>query len=701
MSREDTPKISSLNKEILSRQASEFLLKCILKNDYEMWKVWRDIFLECQIENYPGDFKSEEDLRQIELRLSSPDVDDLDLSPWKGFFTMTISYQNHSKKAEDIAKVKSILYGPTFLESLNKPANEKLLRESFKKVQDSFLKIDKVLWESSIKRFFVLLNKEFPETFKVENDLSLIELRLETRNLSYKDRAEYGGWEFPFELSISISGKINFGEAKFFGRVRFDFNDGSEALFYSAKFYEIVTLSVFSYDKNLAVKALFQGSYFIGGASFLGVKFSSDANFSRCQFYSLQKVPTKDVLESEKDYSKSHISYRNDLVFKDSSFAGFVDFGYSSFFTNADFRSVKFSSSANFQNTQFWKSRVMFKNTSFEGKVTFEGVGFGKDDVLDLSEAVFKGPSAHFTKSKSSKEDKYLGLKEIKAHHTIFECPVIFDLKFQSCPDFSKTHFLKYFSIEETWLKEGRKIFEIKGSEVGKFRFLKNYFEKNGDHFKESEYFAYEMKAVEERKKEEIKKIKDERLSKSAGNCCLVTKIKTLVRKAWFCFSNKFLWELRLFLLYKENSDYGMSISKPVNGISASAILFSLSFWIFFSQEFTKKSDEKSLVFSSVNTAYFIEQENVERQQEINILTELQSLSSATEKESSGQILETPFWQILAKTSLLTINPLGSLKVAENSSSVGFIFLVGFQAILNIALLFLLALGIRNRFKLK
>ncbi len=77
---------------------------------------------------------------------------------------------------------------------------------------------------------------------------------------------------------------------------------------------------------------------------------------------------------------------------------------------------------------------------------------------------------------------------------------------------------------------------------------------------------------------------------------------------------------------------------------------------------------------------------------------------SVTQNEETGsqsQQSEAPFSVLAVKTFLLTINPFGSFKMVENSSSFWFMFWIGIQAILNTTLLFLLALGIRNRFKLK
>ena len=362
MDAKNVRRISSINKEIFSRQTSKFLLKCILENDREPWDKWRKAFFECQTQNYKEDFKSEEDLRQIELRLAASDIDGFDLSAWKGFFTLVISHQNNSKE-EDLKKVKSILNKQGRSRCFNETDNEKSLREDFERIKESFLNQDKDLWESSIQDFFFLLNKEFPKTFKTESDLKLIELSLDIK----ESGALYHCWKFPFEVSISISCNVNFDESEFCGKAKFKFDDELKALFFNTKFYERANFSGFNSVRGFEIEALY--SFFLDGVCFSGVKFSPDTKFLDCSFYGLEKVPTKDdVLQHKKDYSKSNTFYNNDIVFKDSSFAGFVDFSGSVFLTNADFRSAKFSSDVSFENAGFYESKAMFNNATFEGK---------------------------------------------------------------------------------------------------------------------------------------------------------------------------------------------------------------------------------------------------------------------------------------------------------------------------------------------
>jgi hypothetical protein len=370
--------------------------------------------------------------------------------------------------------------------------------------------------------------------------------------------------------------------------------------------------------------------------------------------------------------------FHSDVSFQSSRFHDHSCFHQTTFSKTADFEFVDFHQTADFGQSHF-KDFARFDTSKF-----FAGFDFSRsncDKRLDLRDIIFpKGSNikcnfrkANFygdlvlTQNFDCNSKDYSEVSDFDISGAYFYSTFDLSVAFHSCPNFSESRLLGEKFIKETWLERKEKISDsqIKKYDVEKFRFFKNYFEKNGNHFKEREYFAYEMKAVEVRKKEAREK------------------------------------DLWLFEIYRIFSDYGISILKPFLWILFLGVVFSGFFLWEYPKEFTKKPDEKSLAFSSVNTSYFIEQKSGARQQEINILAETQNLLSAAEKEKSDQTSEVSFGQIAAKNFLLTINPLGSFKAVENSSNPWFIFLVGFQAIINTAFLFLLALGIRNRFKLK
>ena len=174
-------------------------------------------------------------------------------------------------------------------------------------------------------------------------------------------------------------------------------------------------------------------------------------------------------------------------------------------------------------------------------------------------------------------------IKDFSTEHTIFEAPVLIDLPFENCPDFSKCRFLKTVIIEETWTTKNIEN-EFEAVKTGaaykfekmenKFRFFKTYFAGVGNHFKEIEYFKYEMHAKQARlKNATLAPTSPEPLKSNwfkhfpskviAWFKCLPSKVKTWFRHlpskfiAWFkCLSSA---EYLLFALYKWSSDYGTS----------------------------------------------------------------------------------------------------------------------------------------------
>ncbi len=447
-------------------------------------------------------------------------------------------------------------------------------------LERAFYNVDKASWDLNTELLLRELKRTKPEEFKTDEDLRKLNETLTVSIIGVLPNKEdedgwlsFVGWsfKFPFTLVVDSEKKIKFNSSVFHAKSRFSFSATWTPNFRNTKFLDAASfMSCFRGSKLLS--ADFRDSIFGNGCHFYDVSFAAKTKFSNCIFSSLDEVA--------EIYDRTDLSrYRNDeAVFVKSTFEESADFKECTFNAVADFRKTIFTKGAIFDSSKFINltdfrkaelgnkdaaSVASFRDAEFEGRVSFEGAKFKKEVALDLSKAVFKGPSAHFTKSKPSKDgkakedEKYLGLKELKAHHTIFECPAIFDLKFQSCPDFSKTHFLKYVSIEETWPKEGEVIKKIGSEEEKKFRFFKNYFEKNGNHFKEREYFSYEMKAAERRKLISLVELGKKEFSIRSSKEFVRDLIGKPFEWIWKCS------DLTLFKIYKWTSDYGMSVFRP------------------------------------------------------------------------------------------------------------------------------------------
>lgn len=708
---------------------------------------------------------------------------------------------------------------------------EKIL-ESLK---EAFYNIDKDAWDLNTELLLQELKKTKPEEFKKDEDLRKLDALsvVASKVVSKKEgRLSFVDWsfKFPFFLEVDLESEIIFCSSKFYAKSEFFFSETWTPNFRNTKFLDTTSFRPHSKDSKL-LNADFRGSIFKNGCNFVNVLFAAEAKFSKCTFESLDQVEgiyDRNLLSrfrgDEAVFLRS--TFEESANFRECTFNVVADFREVIFTKGVVFYYSRFLNLGDFQKAEFGNkdtasiSIASFRQTEFEGKVNFEETIFLNNTLADFSGAKFTGSVVLFTQNfywrsfnlfslrqerslwswdrgrslteedvakvneqyqvsrKSIIDDYYKrkkyksvgGLKEIRVDRAIFECLAIFDLKFKSCPDFSKTHFLKDVFIEETWSEIDDK--KIKPKDVEKFRFFKNYFKENGNHFKENEYFSYEMKAVEKAKRCELNllqgkgffncqrwgkrfalsrwKLRYERFAQKVRgffNCQrwkkrlaisrwnlrwerLAQEAKRLFNgQRWKKRLSCGRWQLRwarlckrmdfwLFKIYRIVSDYGMSVSRPFVSILVSIVFFSFVFSCHFQKEFIKKPSEKSLAFYNFSTTNHLEQNSVILSEAKNLVNlklpsqthEILRFSqndgfgddkNNTENDKNAEDDKASLGQIAAKTFLLTINPFGVFKFLESSSNAWFIFIVGIQSLLNTALLFLLALGIRNRFKVK
>lgn len=335
------------------------------------------------------------------------------------------------------------------------------------------------------------------------------------------------------------------------------------------------------------------------------------------------------------------------VSFKKAVQIDFIDFYKTKFFGKVDLTSKEFRGRTFFQETSFG-SGVEFHNSAFVTDVTFAGtyldgeidfflakfaknvsilgVKFGKNTKLRFTRSTFSGDHFEIHSHEGSNP-----VKEIHLDGAVFHCPAVFDLKFESCPDFSKAHFLSKVIINETWLNEGQTIgdSEIKAEHENKFRFLKKYFSDQGNHFKEQEYFGYEM---------------------MARNKSLRAKVFSFLEiknfRSWF----KNVSELVLFSAYKATSNFGMSWVRPLVWLSFSAVV--MRYYV---------------LVPAQNYFGFLNEFFVFRLEDI-------SFKDAVIK---------------------TISPLSTAEEFKGN------LIVKIHCLLNASLIFLLGLGLRNKFKIK
>lgn len=206
---------------------------------------------------------------------------------------------------------------------------------------------------------------------------------------------------------------------------------------------------------------------------------------------------------------------------------------------------------------------ISFYGSTINADFYFSYNDFGKNSSIDFRHTRFIGKIFYIEGANKSLqhtsiitgkllEKLYIPL-DIKLDGSLFSCPAIFKVGLQKCPDFSNATFLSSLYIEEKWPKIIKS--EIRHSDENKFRFLKNYFHKDGNSLKEREYLLYEMIAIEKKLIENIK--------------------NSLLRGKFYNFiQNYFI--LLISKIYGYSSNYGNSVFKPLLFLLASCFLYKI-----------------------------------------------------------------------------------------------------------------------------
>ncbi len=428
------------------------------------------------------------------------------------------------------------------------------------------------VWNEFTNKLFEEVKQQYPYGFQTKEDLRQLRLRINSNPIDSVNQIDsvicnVGLWEFYFKVEFVG----NFQKVNFCGVL--DSDSEPQITFYAS-------------------------------VDFRNTKISGEARFEKVRF--LDKVKFLSV------------DFGGWVFFDRSYFNKFTEFLLVKFYSQkVDFSDVTFAGGARFLATIFPKE-ILFDRAKFLKDVDFRNIIFSQQDTqLKLDGVLFGGDKINFLSNPKSEEVFVVGpanrdietfknyrLKEVSLKNTIFQSSTVgeFDLKFDACPDFSESHFLtKSFRIKETWQIDEEKIDK---NDEPKFRFFKKYFAEQGNHFKEFEYFGYEMMARE--KKLSIKDGAD-----------------------WF-----------LFKCYKWFSGFGMEVKLPLFWLYISFFCF---LWIFL---FPLECDLKS------------------------------SFSDSFAK---------------------TIMPLMKLDIGCVDSNA----ILTLQSLINVTLIFLLGLGIRNKFKIK
>ena len=320
-------------------------------------------------------------------------------------------------------------------------------------------------------------------------------------------------------------------------------------------------------------EANFVSSVFKKGFSVIGSDVGSNFNFSEAEFH-------------------GEVSFIGNLNRLNFGGAKFIDCG------SIFFRGAVFNSNAEFSGCRLENSDMLFCQSNFfkmanfchleiSGRVGFRFLQCNFHDSFEFytpnkfkegsSIAEINLSDSEFFKSvlfrqEFSTQSRYIKIGNLALSGTIFREPFVlkfFDL--ERCPDFSKSYLLdiKKLSLnEEAWVVDER---SIEPDDEPKFRFLKKYFAEQGNHFKEREYFSYEMRAAE--------KMRLRKLQFSNPKTKIFAKDLGVIGLTIFKWAQDYL-ELILFKIYKWTSGYGASIFLPSFWLVASCAIVNLSFLV-------------------------------------------------------------------------------------------------------------------------
>jgi hypothetical protein len=400
-------------------------------------------------------------------------------------------------------------------------------------------------WETFIDDFFEKIKKEHAEVFKTKDDLERVLVSLDVSKVKTISGLEIGeqfarpkGFiEFP--CSAILYSSICPGIFPPINYTTFKSSVYLADQFKSFAFSKVQFEGEFKFDSNFVNKVISGKGKREDDADFY-------LSFNECVFYKVQ-------IFNNYFGSKGHINFLKS-VFKEDA-----DFSNSKLSNRIGFDRVKFERNAYFQE-------IRFSNPSFlncfddESEKTLT-------NKLSFKNSLFKG-FASFTQEKNNDSKVEICLDE-----AVFEGPVIFNLNFLECPDFSKAHFLSHVQIEETWQIDSKR---IQSSDEPKFRFLKKYFAEQGNHFKEQEYFSYELMA---RQKMLVSQVVAQlgffKILKNSFNS-LINGFETIIVPAFEGL--KSFSDLVLFSLYKLLSNFGMSVFRPLFAIVFSVCYFGYLF---------------------------------------------------------------------------------------------------------------------------
>lgn len=377
-------------------------------------------------------------------------------------------------------------------------------------------------------------------------------------------------------------------------------------------------------------------------------------------------------------------TFSNDAGFNDTTFSGGARFIYATFDGDAHFSGATFEGIADFSYATFdegaWFSGVNFNGDArfivgiFKGTAWFSGATF--EGIADFSDATFEGDvgfdNVFFNKPTRFSRSQF----NTNASFNSAQIKQAFDLsgaRFKEVPNFRQTHceeapLLDDVLIESTIIKQRKSSHDPDFIVTANYRALKRLAIQGHDHKHEVEFFAEELRAQ-----------------------------RIMV--------HKFLsWDWWLSALFAITSDYGRSILRPIAWWLPVMLISALSYLLSATLAKAPKSWGDAIYQSIVSWYHGI-------QLVIPTLFHISWLPEKTEFQQAsckgGSVVAAAYNLAVSKGLIipgiadrtLIIQAYDCLYDGDVPFAISWI--MGIQTLLSAALLFLLLLGIRNRFKLK
>ena len=269
--------------------------------------------------------------------------------------------------------------------------------------------------------------------------------KVDFSGFEFSNDIRFTGFFFPAIIyfdSAKFSGMASFEDTTFSGRASFMDATFSDAHFSSATF----SGEAFFMNATFSGMASFEDTTFSGDAYFMNATFSGEANFGRATFSGMARF--------------EETTFSGNASFMDATFSRTAIFEETTFSGNAYFSIATFSREAHFMNATF-SGMAMFEKTTFSGDAHFSSARESFSGDAHFSSARFSS-EAHFTSATFSREAHFMNA-------TFSGAASFNDATFSGMARFEKTTFSGYAHFISATFSGPSKFISTKFSKAANF----------------------------------------------------------------------------------------------------------------------------------------------------------------------------------------------------------------------------------------